>query len=58
MIAIVLSRQRALDPDPEKIQNNNFTANLDRAGDTRVYFILEKSKETELNFAQGTVKVL
>ena len=58
MIAIVLSRQRALDPNPGKIQNNNFTANLDRAGDTRVYFILEKSKETELNFAQGTVKVL
>ena len=58
MIARDLSRQKALDPDPGKIQKINFTANLDRAGDTRVYFILEESKETKLNFAQDTVKVL
>ena len=57
MIAVDLSRKQALDPDPRKIQQINFTANLDRADDTRVYFILE-SKETKLNFAQGTVKVL
>ena len=57
MIGVDLSRQQALDPDPRKIQQINFTANLDRADDTRVYFILE-SKETKLNFAQGTVKVL
>ena len=58
MIAIDLSRQQALDPDTRKIQQINFTADLDRAGDTRVYFILEEPKETKLNFAQGTVKVL
>ena len=58
MIAVDLSRQQALDPDPRKTQQNNFTANLDRADDTRVYFILEESKETKLNFTQGTVKVL
>ena len=58
MIAVDLSRQQALDVDPRAIQQINFTANLDRAGDTRVYFILEESKETKLNFAQGTVKVL
>ena len=29
-----------------------------KAGDTRVYFIPEESKETILNFAQATVKVL
>ena len=58
MIAVDLSRQKALDADPKVIQQINFTANLDRAGDTRVYFILEESKETKLNFAQGTVKVL
>ena len=57
MIAVDLSRQQALDPDPRKIQQINFTANLDRAGDTKVYFILEESKETKLNFAQGSVKV-
>ena len=58
MIAIDLSRQQALDADPRAIQQINFTANLDRAGDTRVYFILKESKETKLNFAQGSVKVL
>ena len=58
MIAVDLSRQQALDADPRAIQQINFTANLDRAGDTRVYFILEESKETKLNFTQGTVKVL
>ena len=58
MIAVDLRRQQALDPDPRKIQQSNFTENLDRAGDTRVYFILEESKETKLNFAQATLKVL
>ena len=58
MIAVDLSRQQALDLDPRKIQQINFTANLDRADDIRVYFIVEESKETNLNFAQGTVKVL
>ena len=32
--------------------------NLYRAGNTRVYFILEEAKETILDFSQGTVKVL
>ena len=58
MIAVDLSRQQALDADPRAIQQINFTANLDRAENTRVYFILEKAKETILNFSQGTVKVL
>ena len=58
MIAVDLSRQQALDADPRAIQQINFTANLDRAGNTRVYFILEESKETILDFSQGTVKVL
>ena len=58
MIAIDLSKQQALDADPRAIQQINFTANLDRAGNTRIYFILEESKETKLKFAQDTVKVL
>ena len=58
MIAVDLSKQQALDADPRAIQQTNFTANLDRAGNTRVYFILEESKETILDFSQGTVKVL
>ena len=58
MIAVDLSKQHALDADPRAIQQINFTANLDRAGNTRVYFILEEAKETFLDFSQGTVKVL
>ena len=58
MIALDLSKQQALDADPRAIQQINFTANLDRAGNTRVYFILEDAKETILDFSQGTVKVL
>ena len=58
MIAIDLSKQQALDADPKAIQQINFTANLDRAGNTRLYFILEEAKETVFEFSQGTVKVL
>ena len=56
MIAIDLSKQE--DADPRAIQQINFTANLDRAGNTRFYFILEEAKETVFEFSQGTVKVL
>ena len=45
MTAVDLSKQQALDADPRTNQQINFTANLDRAGNTRIYFILEKSKE-------------
>ena len=58
MIAVDLSKQQALDADPKAIQQMNFTANLDRAGNTRVYFILKEAKETILDFSQGAVKVL
>ena len=58
MIAIDLSKQQALDADPRAIQQINFTANLDNAGNTRIYFILEEAKETVFKFLQGTVKVL
>ena len=57
MIAINLSKQQALDVDPRAIQQINFTANLDRVGDTK-FFIIEKAKETVLGFSQETVKVL
>ena len=39
-------------------KDSSNASNLDRAGNTRIYFILEEAKETKLNFAQGTVKVL
>ena len=58
MIALDLGKQQALDADPKAIQQINFTANLDRKENTRLYFILEESKETVMDFTQGTVKVL
>ena len=57
MIAIDLSKQQVLDADPKAIQQINFTANLDRAGNTTMFFIIEEAKETVLDFSQGTVKV-
>ena len=58
MIAADLSKQQELNADLRAIQQINFTANLDRAGNARIYFILEEGKETILDFSQGTVKVL
>ena len=58
MIGVYLSKQQALDADPRAIQQIIFTANLDRAGNIRFYFILEEAKETILDFSHGTVKVL
>ena len=58
MIVVDLSKQKALDADPKAIQQINFTSNLDKANNTRFYFILEEAKETVFEFSQGTVKVL
>ena len=58
MIAADLRKQQALDADPEAIQQINFKANLDRAGNTRICFILEEAKETVLDFFERTLKVL
>ena len=58
MIATDLSKQQTLDANPRAIQQINFTANLDRAGNTTVFSIIEEAKETVLDFSQGTVKVL
>ena len=58
MTAIVLNKLQALDSDPRAIQQIDFTANLDRAGNTTIFFIMEEANETVLEFSQGTVKVL
>ena len=49
-----LSKQQAIDADPKAIQEINFTANLERAGNTRFYFILEEANETLFEFSEGT----
>ena len=53
-----LSKQQALDANPKVIQQISFTANLERARNTRFYFFLEEAKETIFEFSQGPVKVL
>ena len=55
---IDLSKQQELDADPRAIQQINFTANLDRVGNTTMSFIIEEAKETVIEFSKGTVKVL
>ena len=58
MIAIDLRKQQVLDADPRAIQQINFTANLDREGNTTMFFITEEAKENVFDFSQGSVKVL
>ena len=58
IIAIDLSKQQALGADPKAIQRINFTAIVNRWGNTRIFFILEETKENLLNFSQETVNVL
>ena len=56
LIAADLSKQNALDADPKAIQQITFTGK--GGNQIRVYYILEQSKETMLEFAKGTTKVL
>ena len=58
MIAIELSKQQALDADPEAIQQINFIVNLDRNAGKTMLSITEEVKETVLDLSQSTVKVL
>ena len=58
MIAIDLSKQQPLEADPRAIQQINSTANLDRANNKTIFFVIKEAKETVLEFSQGTVKVL
>ena len=58
MIAIDLSKQQALNAHLRAIQQINFTGNPDRAENKTMFFIIEETKETALEFLQRTVKVL
>ena len=51
IIAIALNKQQALDADPKAIQQISFTGNLDRPGQTAMYFIIEEVKEAVLDFS-------
>ena len=56
MIAIDLNKQQLLDADPKAIQQINFTGNLTQnpVANTAMFFIIEESNESILDFSQGT----
>ena len=56
LIAVNLSKQNALDADPRVIQQIIFTGKA--GGNIVIYYILEQSTETRLNFSKGTANVL
>ena len=61
LIAVDLSKQKVLDADSRAIQQIIFTGKIKSpVANTRViiYYILEQSKETILEFSKGTTKVL
>ena len=55
LVAIDLSKQKELDADPRAIQQTEFKCKFN--ANSIIYIILEKSKETILEFYKGTVKV-
>ena len=55
LIAVDLSKQKELDADPRAIQQIEFKYML--GTNSTVYWVLEKSKETILDFYKRTVKV-
>ena len=61
LIAIDLRKKQKLDADPKAILQQikiNFAGNLDRDGNTQIFFIIEEVKETVLDFSKGTIEVL
>ena len=55
LVAVDLSKQKELDADPRAIQQTEFKYMLETS--STIYWVLEKSKETILEFYKGTVKV-
>ena len=55
LVAVDLSKQKELDADPRAIQLIEFKYIL--GTNSTIYWVLEKSKETILEFYKGTVKV-
>ena len=58
LITIDLSKQQELDVDQKSTQQLGFTGNLDQAGNTTIFYIIEEAEESILDFSQGTVRVL
>ena len=52
MIATDVSKQKSLDADLRAIQQINFTANLDRTGNTTTFILIEEAKEIVFEFSR------
>ena len=57
MIAIDLTKQQGLDADLKAIQQIIYIGDLDWAGNTTFFFIIEELKETTLEFLQRSIEV-
>ena len=57
-LIIDLSKQQVFDANPRAIQQNNFPANLDRRGNTAIFFIIEEALEPVLDLSQESLKSL
>ena len=62
MIAIDLSKHKALQADTKAMQQMDFTGNLNCGenvnDNTIISFVTKEAKDIILDFSQGTVKVL
>ena len=56
MIAIYLSKQQALNADPQAIQQVNFIGNVSDNNNILISSFLKKQKKQFLNFSQETIK--
>ena len=56
LIVVDLSKQKALDADSRSIQKISFTGTVNITA--IIYYTIEQSKETILQFSKGTTKVL
>ena len=56
LITVDLSVQKVL--DPKTMQQINFTGNLERDENTQMFFIIDETNETVLDFLKEPVRVL
>ena len=58
IIATDFSKQQVFGTNPKAIQETYFIADLERAGNTTMLFIIEDAEETISGFSQRTVQLL
>ena len=58
LISADLKKQQTLYADQKEIQKINSAGNLNRPGNSKMFFINEEAKETFLHFSQGPMRLL